>query len=148
MKTLTKEDIAALRKASSVSFGVAELGDPGRIVASVDGKDVGPFKSEGSLTRLIEVGASPGTTGSEHLGSCNFHRPWMTVAGMLKPGDALEIEFKPDDITSELLGEHALHGDLLYINVTRTGRKARRMTFLIASHVSLDNSARMCRKAS
>jgi hypothetical protein len=67
---------------------------------------------------------------------------WATLASLLKPGDRLALRWTAD-VNEAITQDYGLHRDTLHLLVTRGKRT---LTFLLADHVSPDNTARMIRR--
>lgn len=78
----------------------------------------------------------------ESVSSARFSPVWTTLAGLLRAGDVLHLEWVADNHTY-LAENHGLHSDELRLIVRRGKRK---LTFALAFRVGLDNSARMIRR--
>jgi len=66
--------------------------------------------------------------------------PQATVVSLLRKGDVLELLWKPDAMTNDLLRHANLHGDRVELHVHRGKRT---LVFALVSHVAADNTARM-----
>ena len=66
--------------------------------------------------------------------------PEATAISLLRKGDVLELLWKPDAMTNDLLRHANLHGDRVELHVHRGKRT---LVFALVSHVAADNTARM-----
>lgn len=170
--TLAADDVRALATAESVCFhryGGEHYIRP-QVGSSIDGSTIftaaqqrvfNDTKNTGSgeRSRKIATGGSvyaysyPGSPGwaeanaphvtcFESISSAQFSPTWTTVAGLLRTGDVLHLEWVADN-HSYLAENHGLHSDELRLIVKR-GK--RRLTFALAFRVGPDNSARMIRR--
>jgi hypothetical protein len=164
---ITKQDIQALRLASTVSFH--SNGDA-KIVATKEpnwkDKEKNPFAQDVRYEVPVDY-CFEGPKGSgfkvafEMIGCAQSSMTWQSIVSILHPNDALKLCWYPDAGTSALL-EHAigdgkryypdephsadftgLHCDHLYLEIKR-GKKTLR--FLVDTATTTDNSARMVRR--
>lgn len=77
----------------------------------------------------------------------NIHEPWRTIAGLLKKGDRLEMEWTRDAHTNGYSEKARLHADRLRLIIHRgTGTRKKAMLFIITIQICEDNTARLiCR---
>lgn len=164
---LSREDIAALRKADHVTFsrhkGEAyvracldrHIDDTTKALRALFPK----FHSERSRDRRIEatdrIGGYDGsrswwTDTDDNQVACFYmvHHPdasaeWQTIAAQLRPGDTLRLHWLAGN-NSESLDRVGMHRDELRLEVT--DRRGKRRTYLVAIKVGPDNSARMIRR--
>lgn len=160
---LTTLQIAALRKCDDVAFFHNDTGGNGfrsyirAIKRAPQPTEANPFPEE----RIMEIPAAtrwtdyartagqsypvPEFTGFHMTGNYD-ETPIRTVAELLKPGDKLTLHWKRDAGRTQALDENApaFHVDRLLIYVERASGK--RLTFLLASTLCEDNTARMIRR--
>jgi len=167
---LTAEDVSALRKAESVTFHLntggffsgirvslrSYTGDQ-RIYTATEQR---LFPQPDSGDRQREIVPAENTAGgfTEHashvlgghgtecfhmIHSAQYDQEWLTVAGLLKAGDEIHLNWTADAHTNGLMRDNSLHGDRLRLCIVRPSKV--RLMFAIATSVSYDNSARMVR---
>jgi hypothetical protein len=171
---LTRDDIAALRCADTVSFHYnqrrgfihADLDDHAGDRRIFTARQQRLFPDTAILGRQRKVPVSTRMSGYDtaargiawtrddapqvsafHLiSSVRFNRVWQTIVGLLAVGDEIRLVWLADNNT-ETLREANLHADELTLIAIRRGRReVRHLAFFIAHAVRLDNSARMIRR--
>ena len=131
--TLTKEDVSYLRRADDI-YGINILGQNYlRCVKRGDSRD----RFDGDVTVDIPVEGN----GADTWFTSMWQYPWET----LRVGDKVRLHWYPDAATNETMREVGLHGDTLYVDITRGKQKPAR--YVAAMSVTPDNTARMCRGA-
>jgi hypothetical protein len=149
---LSAIQLAALRKADRVAFVHHGADSVIRAVKNIAATEACPFAAD--ATNEIEVGSRWDDYGSPHLSAYDVAEyrgfellynwtssPWRTIAGLLKAGDLLSLEWRRDAATTDALKAVGMHGDELRLIVTRPGHEP--MIFLLSSKVCADNMARM-----
>lgn len=167
-RTLTADDVKALRAADSVTFFYKPNADrAGEIVCRKTVRNADPFGERerrwtvttGSEFRGKHAGGAPigpdTATCCESVTSAQYDEVWQTVAAMLKAGDELSLRWGADGFRNGYLesavirpGEHcageSLHVDSLEIVIRRNGKT---LVFLLDVSVCPNNTARMVRYA-
>lgn len=146
MAELTKDQIKALKTADTVCFRRITNEDKSikeTIELHKKVKD-SPWNEEKTI--IIELTASNTLTFKQFdafsmIGSCQFDNCYMSVTNILKPGDELTLSWEKDYLTSNLLKDAGLHGDVLLLKITRKNNKS--LIFNINQSITLNNSARM-----
>ena len=148
---LSAMQLAALRKCSRICF--TNHGKDGmiRAIKDVVATDADPFAAEGcneiEVATLWDDYASPhvsfygmeGFRGFEML--YNWEKSaWRTIAGLLKVGDELSLQWQRDAATTPALAAAGFHGDVVSLIVMRGGK---RLFFALSTQVAPDNLARM-----
>jgi hypothetical protein len=144
---LTKEDLAALRKSTDVTFHLVD----GK--ATIDALIRARSSSFAERRREIEVAFSSTIYTNPRAGRClerafamvmcsKYDHAWQTTLGLLRVGDELILHWIVDGHTTEGLEPHGFHGDSLELIAVR---KEKRLVFHVCTETSLDNSARMCK---
>jgi hypothetical protein len=149
---LSAIQVAALRKADRVAFIHHGQDSMIRAVKDIPATEAQPFAAD--AVNEIEVGSRWDDYGSPHLSAWDVaeyrgfemvynwtESVWRTIAGLLKKGDLLSLEWRRDAATTEALKAVGMHGDELRLIVTRPGHKP--MIFLLSSKVCADSMARM-----
>lgn len=153
---LTAADVAALRKADTISFHLYHDrigGLVSKIAATKERRrtEADPFAED--VTVNVYVGHSVRDYGdrkaTRYTAFDMIHHPqgcdwWRTIVSLLKTGDILTLVWIRDNNT-QVVKEAGLHYDSLQLRVDR-GSKS--MTFKVATSVCPDNTARMVRAES
>lgn len=154
---LTKDDLAALKKADRIIF--QHYDGYSRIRAVKDANRDGPFTGEAEREiktgfRLIDYSGHGGDRRFSREDAregrfAAFDMSWgdeatQTAMGLLRAGDFLKLEWSADAGTSDYLRAVDYHCDRLALKVYR-GKKV--LTFLLSTQAGPDNTARMIRKA-
>ena len=131
---LTKEDVSYLRRADSV------------YAINIEGRNFlravkrGDYADAFSEDKRVDIPVSG--NGKDHYFTSAWEFPWH----VLRVGDQVYLHWYPDAYTSESLRQVGLHGDALYVDVTR-GKQNRTVRYLVEVGVCADNLARMCRSS-
>jgi hypothetical protein len=152
---LTKTDIAAIRKADDLCVHLGKQHGQG-LVRLIKRKryDSKPFETDQEyILENVTVGMETGL-GAKALeaGTAQcfamagiYHDQSTPVASALKTlreGDELKFSFYPDCRSNGYVAAAGLHADCLYLHVRRNGKRVA--TWVVASSICPDNSARMC----
>jgi len=160
---ITKVDIAAMRKADIICFRHSNGKSQIEAVKKMTEKELqkNPFQTEIRIDiacdyRLHDYDKDKISSDEsdsyrkgnnfkafEMLHSAQYTETWITIASLLKAGDALTLFWVRDGKSNGLCVEAGLHGDELIMIITRD---AREMHFSIDTSISLNNSARMIHK--
>ena len=154
MTTITKIEIAALRKADSVSFHNPPNGEA--YICAIKRKEVttaNPFADDIRITvpcesRLRDYEGSFITsratfTAFDMIHSAQGDDGWQTIASLLRDGDALTLVWQRGAWSSPDLTDKGYVGDLLLLIVQRSDK---RLTFAVGHYVGpRHSSARMVR---
>jgi len=92
------------------------------------------------------TGFKDATVGFEMIHAGKYNDNWQTIIGVMKPGDVITLEWRPDYHQNGYMqkAEPVLHGDALYLVVTRQLKRGqKRMSFLISAQCCPNNTARM-----
>lgn len=158
---LTAIDCAALRKATCVIFRHVKGESRIEAVKELERTTQDPFATEARVVipcdwKLTDYGRiGDGIQGYGREKGANFTAfawescaqyvaEWLTIAAIIKAGDALTLHWKRDTFRTEGLESVNYHGDSLTLEVQR---KDKRLSFHVESSVCPDNSARMIRRA-
>jgi hypothetical protein len=149
MTPVTKMDIVAMRKADRL---VLWMRDAESYVHAV--KENRPTERDPFACDIVHVIAAPVRLQTDwqneaHNPRCcasiNFYRSSLehaaSILATLRTGDEISFEFYADAHTNGYMREAGLHGDVLYMDVTRAGKRVARFQ-LDYSNCS-DNTARM-----
>jgi cold shock CspA family protein len=152
---LTKNDIAAIRKANDICVHLSAR-NPQGLVRLIKRKryDAKPFETdqEHVMTANVVMDSLRGQAAFESgTADCFamagiYHDQRVQVSNVLKTlrvGDEVTFEFSPDAHTNGYIAAAGLHGDALYLRVRRNGKFIARWE--LTSSVCPSNSARMCR---
>ena len=141
---LTKEDIAAFRKATHVSFSYS-YGE-----SSIDAILEKNYKEHNR--HRVAVGTEISIHDGRKLTAAHCSEmyaqqssTWMTVAHLLKPGDELWLWWGVNGYRTENHRRVDFHADSLSLLIRPKGAKKRDMKFLLKVEVGPDNTARMCK---
>jgi len=150
---LDKDDVRALRKADSISF---VMSDDGALVLcfledawageiktlSVADQKAFPKRADVTSARVREIGPGKhdGSGPMAYRNSIQYSQTWPTIAASLRTGDDIGLLFMGDHLTTPAMKKAGLHGDVLFIVVTR-GKK--QYTYQVLSSINPDNSNRM-----
>jgi hypothetical protein len=156
--TLTKIDIAALRKADGLIVAFNRPGDlrKPRVEAfkrAPAPSASNPYPQEGRHSIPCKVSVQydhevdhGGVECWSHVNLyASQHCDGSSVLATLRAGDEIEFRFWPDAYTSDTAARAGLHGDIVNLLVHRGGRHAA--TFLWEVSFCPDNTARMCKHA-
>ena len=152
---LTKNDIAAIRKADDLCIHLNKANPQGliRLIKRKPMFDAKPFEQdqEHLLTASATIETIRGRqaleSGAAECFECvgiyhSQHTPVSSILKTLKEGDEITFVFSPDYHCNGYVAAAGLHADALLLNVTRNGK---RQTWELATQVCENNSARMCR---
>ena len=170
--TLSKEDVAALRMATAVTFHYfrgfsfirAHLDPIGQPFTRRE-QILFPEKYAGSRNQSREIPVSSSVTGYTARGgtwrvdpedtqaaafymihSAQYAETWSTVAALLTTGQVVSLRWIADNNT-DVLRDAGLHADELRLKTSYTSITDKRTrVFHIGAQVSPDNSARMIRR--
>lgn len=146
MLKLTKDQIKALKTADCVCFRRVTNKENNSITETIElHKKVKDSPWNEEKTIIIELTASNSITFKQFdafsmIGSCQFDNCYMSITKILKVGDELTLSWEKDYLTSNLLKDAGLHGDVLLLKITRENKS---LTFNINQSITLNNSARM-----
>lgn len=152
--TLTKTDIAALRKADDLVIHLNAALPTGKVSAIKRKRlyDPDPFAQDVYHTVTATVGLE-GSRGHKELAEGRvkafamiglYHNQHTTASALLKQlkvGDEVWFSFWPDGHSNGYIAAAGLHADLLMMRVIRKGKVIGRWE--LTSSVTPDNSARM-----
>lgn len=166
---LTRQDINALRQANNVCFDHDPVDKRRDVYAgclralknrSVQYREKHPFDDH-TATHSIPVKESVIHTysipteereaikqtgrGYVYAISGYYDSHLTTIWALLKPGDIIRLKWCYD-AGSQVVGDHNLHTDRLYLEIYRDGNKPRTFRFFIDEQTGLDNSARMIKR--
>ena len=151
---ITKIDIAALRKADSVSFARDEKGAFIAMTKKAgDPTEANPFPQDVHYNVACDAHIADYTgsmwgrqhdcyRAAYHTTSAQWDEEWQTVASLLKPGDELTLAWAAGN-DSPALREKGIMIDELRLNVSRD---RKRLVFLLARQTSVDDRWRMVRR--
>ena len=166
---ITKQDLAALRKAETVVFrsfkgegtlevGIRGWGDP--VVYSAADQRLFPETGMAydERRRVISVNATISgfhegsgiwrgddeSSAFEMIHGGPYNAVWTTIVGLLRAGDRVTLAFGADAHNNGYVYSANLHADELRLLVERDGKPT--MTFLIKVSVCADNTARMVQR--
>jgi hypothetical protein len=155
--TLTKTDIAALRKCDSIAVHLSQHSPEGKVRAIKRAKksERDPFAQdvEHVVTANVKINGGWCDDMQDKIkkghAACFalvnlYHEqrtPESNVIHTLREGDEITFRFYPDAHSNGYVAQANLHADVLYLDVTRKGK---RFTWELDSGVCPDNSARMC----
>lgn len=159
---LTRQDIEALRRATTVSFhaGPNLIGGWGMYIRAtwesgraptVKTKDLFPTDHYPEFAkperyereRVIVTQTDPVRYDAfAMVHSSQYSNRWQTIAAFLRKGDIVGLVWRPDYGTNDYLRQHRLHADELHLVIAR-GKK--NYTFCVATSVTPENTARMVR---
>jgi hypothetical protein len=156
MTTLTKTDIAALRKCDDICVHLGAR-HPEGLVRAIKRKGYGntdPFATdiEHIVTAKVEIDTLRGRQALETGGVECFamigvyhsqHTGQSSILKTLRAEDELTFRFYPDAHTNGYVAMGGLHADVLYLDVRRDGKIIARWELDIS--ICPSNSARMCR---
>lgn len=152
---LTKEDIAAIRRADDICIHLGAR-HPEGLVRLIKRKayNAKPFETDQEHVisgEHVTTESMPARDALER-GTAEFfamagiyhnqHCPVSSVLKSLKVGDELTFSFYPDCHSNGYVAAAGLHADCLYLHVRRAGK---RHTWDLISSICPNNSARMCR---
>jgi len=93
--------------------------------------------------------SAPGASAFHYGFAAKYDKPWQTIAGLLRAGDRLRLEWVADNNNDNVRGV-GFHCDELRLIVVRTNKRTDAshdtMTFRIVTQVGPDNSARLIRR--
>ena len=130
---LSAEDVSYLRRADDVYAINVGGANYLRVTKRAD------YRDAFSQDRRVDIPV--GGNGADGFFASAWEFPWET----LRTGDVVSFYWYPDAHTSENLRAAGLHGDVLYVDITRGKRSAR---YVAGTSMCPDNSARMCRSGS
>ena len=153
MTTLTKIDVAAMKKADRIVF--RHVRGESQIEAIKEADERNPFEQN----RIVACGAKfvdysdrkvfgPALdtfTAFEMKMHPSYDEEWRTIVSLLREGDELTLVWTRDAYKCQNLDAAQLHGDSLSLLIKR-GEKT--MRFTLEWSVCPDNTARMIRSAS
>lgn len=133
---LTKEDVSYLRRADDVY--AINIGGQNYLRCVKRGNSSDAFDDDKRVDIAVDG------NGADNWFTSAWQFPWRT----LRVGDKVWLHWYPDAATNEYMREAGLHGDSLYVDITRgKGRSEQINRYLVANSCSADNTARMCRGA-
>ena len=159
--SLSRQDIAALRKADDVCFyrrkGESYIRAMKRVTQAEKDKD--PWADD--KEHRISCGTDFHNYGNEFdsndwnafemVHGAGVSRQWATIAGFLRPLDQLTLMWIANN-NSQIIEEKQLHHDMLRLHVLRRtkGRhgshgKTKNFVFHVSSSITPNNTARMIR---
>jgi hypothetical protein len=156
MTTLTKIDVAALRKCDDICVHLGAR-HPDGLVRAIKRKGYGnpdPFATdiEHIVTAKVEIDTLRGRQALEAGDVQCFamigvyhsqHTGQSSILKTLRAGDEITFRFYPDAHTNGYVAMGGLHADVLYMDVRRDGKTVARWELDIS--ITPANSARMCR---
>lgn len=152
MYTLTKLDIAAIRKADDLVVVLAEGKPAVTLTKKKRLNDPDPYAQDTRYSLDAPV-TLDGWHRREETATArcfsyvtifhNQHTHTSSVLNTLRVGDQISFRFWPDAHSNTNMARARLHGDVLYLDVYRNGH--RHAEFEIDHTNCPDNSARMCR---
>lgn len=151
---LTKDDIAAIRKADMLSVHLSSQ-NPQGLVRLIKNKphNAGPFETDQEYhwqNVKVIVETMMGTNAVQRgVAQCHelvyfYHdqgTPASSIMKTLRVGDEITLSFYPDAHSNGYVAAAGLHADALYLHVRRNGK---RQSWKLAVSICPDNSARMC----
>lgn len=147
--TLTKDDIAAIRKANDLCVHL-NTNNPDGLVRLIKRKpyNAKPFDcdQEHALPARVQMENRTVAQCFEMIGI--YHDQGCHASNVLKTlrvGDELTFSFWPDAHSNQYVKDAGLHADVLYLDVRRDGKRVARWE--IGHSIGPDNSARMCHGA-
>lgn len=149
MATLTKDDIAAIRKANDICIHL-NASNPDGLVRLIKRKpyNAKPFDCdlEHALPARVQVenrmqAECFAMAGIYHEQGCGI----SSILKTLRAGDELTFSFWPDAHSNQYVTEAGLHADALYLDARRDGKRIARWE--LDQSTCPDNSARMCKGA-
>lgn len=151
---LTKNDIAAIRTANDICIHLNKR-NPQGLVRLIKRKpyNAKPFEQDqeyildARVTMETTLGQTALESGAaECFEMCGIYHgqrsPVSSILQTLRIGDELKFSFYPDCHSNGYVAAASLHADALYLHVIRKGK---RQTWELATQVTANNSARMCR---
>jgi hypothetical protein len=156
MTTLTKTDIAAIRKADQIAIHLNSDHPAGRIrLIKRKPYNATPFESDQEYQLENAEARIETIRGHEALkngASCFelvyiYHDQNTSVSSILKTlreGDEIAFCFSPDYHTNGYVADAGLHADALLLRIRR-GPAGKNLMFELENKVCADNSARMVR---
>lgn len=154
---LTKEDVYAIRHADDICVHLTAKHPKGlvRLIKRKPYYNAKPFETDQEhelhATVAMDNAWKHGPMVESGAVQCFamagiYHEQQTHVSSVLKTlrvGDELRFRFYPDAHTTQYGEELGLHGDSLYLDVYRDGK--RKACFELETSMCPDNSARMCR---
>ena len=155
MTTLTKMDVAALRKADTLVVHLSKEHANGlvRAIKRVERDERNPFAQDvehiitAASVSLYHSNASDliANGGVRCTGHVSFYHsqntPASTIIHTLREGDEITFRFYPDAHTNGYVFDAGLHADVLYLDVRRNGK---RLSWKLDISICQNNTARMC----
>ena len=152
MPTLTKTDIAALRKGNDICVHLDSHNKEGLIrVIKRNRPDVrDPFARDVehtlTATATLQYGWEEAFKAGQikcfaMLGISKYHTAYA-ILRTLREGDELTFRFWPDAHSNGYVAAAHLHADALYLDVRREGKT--KIEWALHDSICSDNSARMC----
>lgn len=152
---LDKTQIAALRKANSVSFYATREGKSGiSAVKERHSTPAEPFAQDVRIeiacaSRLVNYDRETGIrandeayTGFGMIHTSHACEEWQTIASLLREKDVLTLEWQRGAWSSPALTDSGIIGDRLILRVQRGDK---RLSFLADHYCGPNNTARMVR---
>lgn len=153
MYAVTKTDLNAIKQGDRIAVHINSLHPAGlvRVIKENRPTDKQPFAQD--VEHIVPASAVQTNHAHEQgqaikcfellylWGSDSIAK---SVFGMLKPGDRIRFEFRPDYYANGYAKKAGIHVDALHLRVMRgEGQKQKAFTFLLDVSACEDNSARM-----
>lgn len=155
---LNKVDIQALRQADRISFH--RHNGESSVVCTKEMRRAGPFEERERKHEIPcqdTIRAYNGPDGDyqdaraaqcfEMIHSAQVSETWRTIAGLVRAGDEIELEWIANDANGYLKSATSegrqLYHDKLYLHIRRGGRRA--LSFYLDDSICPNNTARMIR---
>jgi len=132
---LTKNQIKAMKKAIDVIYRVY---DGNGTIEVITQRENDKYKEQITTIPVEIYGNIQSAFEMNH--AVQFDAVYLTIVSLLKESDELILAFRRDSKTNGLMEKNGLHGDSLELIINRD---KKRMTFLINTSCSLNNSGRM-----
>jgi hypothetical protein len=154
MPTLTKMDVAALRKGDVLCVHLTSQYPKGlmRVIKHANRNEANPFAQdqEHIIDAPVTLNGFNGRAEIESgrakcFGHVTFyhgqHTPAPCIVQTLREGDDITFRFYPDAHTNGYVSKAGLPGDVLYLDVRRGDK---RFSWELENSICPDNTARMC----
>ena len=154
--SLSRQDIAALRKADDLVFthrdGASYIRAIKRVTDKDKQRDPWADDKEHRINADVEFRDYKNEflhgnwSAFEMFNGAQYSRQWQTIAGFLRPLDQLTLMWTANN-NSQILDEANLHNDMLRVHVKRITKsnKTKNFVFLVDVRTSKNNTARMIR---
>ena len=93
---LDKMDVAALRKADSISFHHITMSPSTPHISASKRIKNDPFQDEARREIPVTSNLADGDVAFEMIHSSQYHQAWQTIAKLLRPDDVLRLEWNAD----------------------------------------------------